>query len=750
MRRLHCTLLFLYLIAATLCAGTACAAIQYPSYTYSPYGKAVAAPQAYEPSAVITGALLGVGPLKEPGDVFVSSDGRIYLLDTGNSRLICLDSDWRVIKIITEFDNNGTRDRLSQPSSVYVDSLGQIYIADTRNARIVVLDQSGALLRTMSVKAGQTEGAFRDDFVFQPVKVAASPVGTVYATDRNVYDGLIEFGPDGQFRGFMGAPRVVVSPWELFWRRIATREQLSATSLLLPTQYNSLDTDSRGMILTTEKNTIRRLNPSGEDVLVKNGLFDPTGDIGVIASTKNANDPLKDTLQTYARTTGSVSDAVKIGAEGLKSNFVDIASRPLGMYSVLDGTLGRIFTYDSNGNLLYVFGGLGNSVGTFVEPVAIDSLHEQIIVVDRRLNQLTIFSPTEYADLIHRALLLYSVGRYDESEAVWRQVLERNVNFTMAYRGIGKNLLRQGEIREAMRMFKLGADRKGYSDAFAVYRQEMITRYFGVGASLVLLVVLLVYLGKRFLHRKAPAATGAAGETGTRETTPNAVRRFYEAEAGGSVSSGQSKQRRRLRDELAYALTLVFHPFDGFWELKHSGKGSVLSATAIMALVSATYLFMRQYTGFVFNYRDLSALNIYYELSTVLFPFLLWCIVNWALTTFTDGKGTFRDIYVYSAYALVPIILVIIPATVLSNLIRIEEGGVYYLLLGFAVFWSLALLLIGTLVTHDYSFGKTLMTSALIVAGMVAVLLLGMVFVMVMGFLGGFIADVYSEIAIRI
>lgn len=478
------------------------------------------------------------------------------------------------------------------------------------------------------------------------------------------------------------------------------------------------------MILTTEKNTIRRLNPSGEDVLVKNGLFDPTGDIGVIASTKNANDPLKDTLQTYARTTGSVSDAVKIGAEGLKSNFVDIASRPLGMYSVLDGTLGRIFTYDSDGNLLYVFGGLGNSVGTFVEPVAIDSLHEQIIVVDRRLNQLTIFRPTEYADLIHRALLLYSVGRYDESEAVWRQVLERNVNFTMAYRGIGKNLLRQGEIREAMRMFKLGADRKGYSDAFAVYRQEMITRYFGVGASLLLLVVLLAYLSKRFLQRRAPAA-------------------------GASVSAGQSKQRRRLRDELAYALTLVFHPFDGFWELKHSGKGSVLSATIIMALVSATYLFMRQYTGFVFNYRDLSALNIYYELSTVLFPFILWCIVNWALTTFTDGKGTFRDIYVYSAYALVPIILVIIPATVLSNLVRIEEGGIYYLLLGFAVFWSLTLLLIGTLVTHDYSFGKTLMTSALIIAGMVAVLLLGMVFVMVMGFLGGFIADVYSEIAVR-
>ena len=52
------------------------------------------------------------------------------------------------------------------------------------------------------------------------------------------------------------------------------------------------------------------------------------------------------------------------------------------MYSLLDRRRGRIFTYDHEGNLLYIFGGLGTQAGTFVTPVAIENIGNTIIVLD--------------------------------------------------------------------------------------------------------------------------------------------------------------------------------------------------------------------------------------------------------------------------------------------------------------------------------------------------------------------------------
>ena len=54
-----------------------------------------------------------------------------------------------------------------------------------------------------------------------------------------------------------------------------------------------------------------------------------------------------------------------------RSRFVDIVNREFGMFSALDRQRGRIFTYDNQGNLLYVFGGIGDAVGLFTRPQAI-------------------------------------------------------------------------------------------------------------------------------------------------------------------------------------------------------------------------------------------------------------------------------------------------------------------------------------------------------------------------------------------
>ena len=103
---------------------------------------------------------------------------------------------------------------------------------------------------------------------------------------------------------------------------------------------------------------------------------------------------------------------------------------------------------------------------------------------------------------------------------------------------------------------------------------------------------------------------------------------------------------RDVTSDLAYAAHVSIHPFEGFWSLKYEKRGSMPAAIVILSLTIAVYLMACQYTGFIFNGRNLNDLNVYTEVLTILVPFFLWTGVNWALTTLMDGKGTAKDIFI--------------------------------------------------------------------------------------------------------
>lgn len=214
------------------------------------------------------------------------------------------------------------------------------------------------------------------------------------------------------------------------------------------------------------------------------------------------------------------------------------------------------------------------------------------------------------------------------------------------------------------------------------------------------------------------------------------------------------RQRQRLTVKkvlrsLLYSLFLIFHPNDSFWDLKYEKRGNVPAATIILCLVVVTYVLMRQFTGFIFNPVDLSKLNILVEIVSVLVPFFLWCAVNWALTTLMSGKGTFREIYIASAFALTPLVLALVPATIASNFLIVEEGPFVAVLVVGGILWSLLLLFIGTMVTHEYDTGKALFTCVLIVAGMTAVLFLAILFFSLLNQAYVFAYSVYREVIFR-
>ena len=157
----------------------------------------------------------------------------------------------------------------------------------------------------------------------------------------------------------------------------------------------------------------------------------------------------------------------------------------------------------------------------------------------------------------------------------------------------------------------------------------------------------------------------------------------------------------------------------------------------------------RQYAGFVFNTNDLTRINLLMETLGVVIPFILWCGVNWALTTLMEGKGTFKEIVIASAYSMVPFILVLVPLTVLSRFLRAEEGGLYTAGMALASGWTALMLFVGTMITHEYSLAKTAGTNVLIIAGIGVVLFIGLLFSTVINHMIVFILNLDFEAVFR-
>ena len=232
-----------------------------------------------------------------------------------------------------------------------------------------------------------------------------------------------------------------------------------------------------------------------------------------------------------------------------------------------------------------------------------------------------------------------------------------------------------------------------------------------------------------------------------REKSQNALRDL----SGSEWASGSMKARvRETLKCLKFSLYLVFHPFKGFWELKHEKGGNLSASLIILGLVTAAYVFMRQYTGFIFNYLDLDHLNIVSEALSVALPFILWTVVNWSLTTLMDGKGSLKEVFIASAYALTPLILINIPITIISNFLLMEEGPFYYFFTFLAIGWFLFLLFFGLMTIHEYETGKNFLTSILTLCGMLFVIFISILFFNLVEQVVAFAAEIYHELVYRL
>ncbi|MDR0473798.1 MAG: hypothetical protein LBH43_09050 [Treponema sp.] len=420
------------------------------TYNYDFWDEQVQSPDAFRVSAYVLGSIMGVGNFSDPQGLFIR-DNRIYICDSGNNRVVVLEvkenGEHVAVRQFNSVMIDGVRSSLAYPMDVFETRDGYIYIADTNNNRILKLDPEWNYIGSVLRPNDESIGEYVE---FLPLKLVVDFANRLFVQAQNVNKGLIEFDALGEFVGYMGANRVWVNPIDYLWKLLSTEAQKKRMDLFIPTEYNNICLDSSGFIYATNFSwhiePVRRLNAMGQDILIRNGYTRPQGDL----SYGNA---------------GGISG---------RSRFIDVTAFNNESYACFDRTRGRIFMYDFQGNLLYAFGGVGNREGRFLQPVALEHMGNSIYALDSRTGALTRFDMTGYGLKINEALSEYQAGRYESSAPHCQEGLKMHGNYYLAYIGIGRAALRQGEYQKAMKFYKLKHYREGYSKAFQLYRKQFM------------------------------------------------------------------------------------------------------------------------------------------------------------------------------------------------------------------------------------------------------------------------------------
>ena len=707
MNKLNMGMLFLLLLAV-LCGTMTVSAAEAPYETYVfAYDSSVQiTPNAYLPAEKI--AAFGETLLKNPSDMVVDEErGLIAIADTGNNRIVLLNRNFEVTGTIGPFAlPNGTEDTFDSPSGVFITEEDWLVVADTNHGRLVVFDKDNRYLRTID---GPPAQVLPENFKYNPISVAVNAAGQFYVVSKNSNMGVMALDGDGGFQGFIGAQRVASNAAQLLWRAFMTEEQLARSVQFVPVEYSSLTIDHKGFVYVTCSsidrfelyNTIhsrsmdstyapvKKINPAGTDVLRRNGFFPPAGDIN---------------FSPYD------------GDEAVgPSQISKVILLDNGMYMLLDSYGNKLFTYDSSGNLLFAFGGKGEALGLFSRLSAAAAWGDELLALDAETGAITVFRKTAYGTLLDEVIGYQENREYDKAQGLWNELLGENNNFDLAYLGVGKALMEKGDLTGAMKYFELINNKLYYSKAYGLYRQEILQRWgLWILLGVLILILLAVWVFRKIaVHNQKTLASPAGG---------------------------------RLRDALLLGFYVIFHPFNGYWALKGEKRGGVRSATILLALACLTQAIAAAASGFLSGDEEASVGS---GVLNLLAPLLLWCIANTCFTSLMDGKGSFRDVYVAVGTSTLPVTLLVLPCTVVSHFLILEELPILAMVTNVAYIWMAALIFFSMITVHDYTLGKNVLVSILTVLGMAFILFLLFIFVSLIGRMISLVSAVGTELSLR-
>lgn len=669
LRRIFAMLLCLVMMAGM----TASAETPYKTYTVDGYGYVLETQSAYNPLAAIT--KVGDTAFVSPMDMAIGKDGNLYIADAGAHVILICSRDGEQVGSIGE----GV---LQTPTGVYVTEDGTVYVADKDAKKVFVFDAQG----NVTAEYGKPDSPiYGNSMDFKPTKVVANKTGTMYIICEGNMNGIVQLSPveGGSFLGYFGTNYTSLSPFQMIQRVILTDAQRAQMLSNIPSTPTNLHIDDTGLIYTVtqgdKETSLKKLNIAGKNLLDSDPYY---ADLPAAVTTGNYNNIL-------------VADSD-----------------------------GYIYEYNEDGELLFMFGGRDDGrqrVGLCnkVEAIAVDE-DDRIYLLDSDKKQIHIFEPTEFTNLLHESLYLFSKGQYTQSKEPLSKVLQMNSMFDYANQAMGHAYLQEENYEQALKYFRLAKSFEGYSDAFWEVRNIWIRNYL-VAAVLAIAAVIVLIRGGKSLYRKKYA---------NRPTT----------QTGEHILLGQ----------LRYSLYFMRHPMDGCYGVKKEGKNSWWCANILLGTFILISILEKYCSGFLVKTVREGRYDLITDIGKVLVIFIGLTACNYLVVTIHEGEGFFKDLYCAYAYCLTPYIVIKPFVILLSNVLTYNE----VFLISFANIivwtWVVILILLTLKEINNFTVGETAKALAITAFTVLILTLLVCIIYVLFSQVIDFVITVVREVVYRI
>ncbi|MDQ0112289.1 YIP1 family protein [Paenibacillus harenae] len=194
---------------------------------------------------------------------------------------------------------------------------------------------------------------------------------------------------------------------------------------------------------------------------------------------------------------------------------------------------------------------------------------------------------------------------------------------------------------------------------------------------------------------------------------------------------------------------VLVHPIDFFHDIQEPGRIRWRDAIFVMALTYIARMVAILVTGYAFETREPYEISFLHEFIWMIAPWLTWTVANWAVSAILEGEGKFKEVFVGSAFAFVPYAIFIVPITLMTNFIALDEDSIYNFLINFTIYWAGWLLLLKVRIIHDFEIVKMLWITFLSIVGVLIIWFVGILMFGLMNQLINFVVDLFKEINFR-
>ncbi|MGJ0564826.1 hypothetical protein ACR73B_06645 [Enterococcus innesii] len=671
MKKMTMLILFVMVFATILPNKAVAQEVPYFTFTTDSENYFLRTQTAYTPAKEIT-AFDGHS-FVEPNHVFVDNEDNVYISDTGLNQVIILDKT-------LSYQGFLESEELVEVHSTFVTE-DIIYAVDTSQNKIFSYDkESHELLQEIGTPDAPV---FNEGYPFLPTHLAVDMRGNIYVRSSESSNGLIMLNRAGEFVTFFGANPLNVPLLDQIRSFFLTETQQQAMETVFPNIIADVSIDQKGFVYTVTSSlangAIKKFNVAGTNYFPDNLL----GEFNM--------------------------ESIWVGQQD-------------SVYAVSSD--GWIYEYDSQGQLLFVFGGndvISSRFGILSRPTSIAATSEnELIVVDQGAASLVKYERTRFTEAVHQAMSSYQQGEYRVSQELWEYTLNYNSVFDNARIGLGNAYLREGEAQLAYQEFMSAEFTPGISAAFWEIRQDWLSAHLNT-----LFVLMMVGLILWSLWRL--------------------VKKFSRR----SISLTHKLQwlkKYKFVDNFLFIFEFHQAIFDGIYTIKRRKRVSVFFSMILFLLYIGLFLMYHQWTNVIFVADNPYLL---YELATFIFVVLLWMVSNYLICSINDGEGTFLQSVNGTAYAMTPILFVFPVVILLSNGLTLEQSVFFYLPQAIAGLWVLFLQFFVIKDLHNYEVGETF---TIIFKSIFTMLIIGLC-VFVLYTLGSqlinFILDVITEMSAR-